>query len=297
MLFYEGYLGSHGQAGGTIYANTLYALHVGAKTVELIRLTATWSNPEYDTFVLVDGPPEPHPRHTYGAFGYVPQRDSVYLGFGACAHSPSTCPGGSPADDVWRYEVGTDTWARIEAPLPDAAIGGYGSVFAFLPGSDDLWAFSPRRDSSNWLNVYRFDMQAEAWSAKSSYGQDVAGLLHAVADPDRNLFWLWTALEGTAKLRRFDPATEQLEEVTSSPATLPSTGAMAYLTPHRSLLLYSAEADALWLYAPDSDTWTELSSPNDPNERIDHYLAYDPLDDVVVTFNVAGEFWAYRYTP
>ncbi|MCZ2250017.1 MAG: hypothetical protein LC111_14760 [Bacteroidia bacterium] len=290
ILFYEGYRGDHGQTAGSIYANAVYALTPADQTVRLLNLS-NWTNPSYNEHVQGPGPEMPHPRHTYGGFLYVPSQQSVYLGFGACSKS-SNCQ----KQDLWRYSVSSATWTKITAALPDGQIGGYNTVFGYLPGSEVLWAFSPRTDGSTWLNIYSFDLVASKWSAKVKYGKDVNGLEHVAPDPIGQRFLVATS--AAPRLAYFDPKEGKLTPFASVPAGFPTDQvAMTYVSKHKVIFVYSAKSKKVGIMDPATGNYTDIVHPTDPGERMDRYLAYDEANDVVAMFNSQGEYWVFRYVP
>ena len=174
ILFSEGYLGDHGQSGGSIYANTIYSLTTDDATVHLLHLSETWKNPAYDSFVSSVTPAaEPHPRHTYGGFTYASGRRTIYLVSGACAHDAATCT--LPGADAWKYDVTAQKWSALPA-VSDGRFGGYDGDLQKLPSEDKLWYFSPETSGSGWINVYSFDLTTEKWSAAIDYGTRINAL-------------------------------------------------------------------------------------------------------------------------
>ncbi len=287
ILFYEGYLGDHLQIGGSIYGNTLWALTPGDATVRFLHLTETWRNDSPDKFVATGPISEPHPRHTYADLTLVSHRRELYQLSGACGKSPE-CPG----PDFWRYDMKTERWSAITAPLPDT-IGGYEGTLTSLPGSNQLWAFSPEWWGSGWVNFFMFDITAGTWSARVNYGTRVWKLVHAVADPPRGRFLVWTA---DGAVHSFDPAKRILTRIADAP-TLPPSGAVAYMPKYDRFFFYGAASGIIWIYDPTAGTWTNLPHSGDPLLHIDHYLAYDAVNDVIATRARDGSYWTFRYVP
>jgi hypothetical protein len=69
-----------------------------------------------------------------------------------------------------------------------------------------------------------------------------------------------------------------------------------------SLLMYYGDT---WTYEYNTNTWTEMNSPNPPPARFSHSLSYDSESDMVVMFGgnlittslPCFETWAYHYQP
>lgn len=286
ILFYEGYNGSHNQAGSSIYANAVYSLTPADEKVCFVNLSTYWDNPTWDTYVTGSGPETPHPRHTYGAFKYVSKYKNIYMAFGACAHTASC-----DATNLWKYHVPTDTWTKITTPLPDAEIGGYDANFAYLPGSDTLWVFT--QNSGTWINLYAFNMADETWTQKINYGVRTYGSRHAAEDTLRRCV-LYLSATGYHFL---DPAAGSLVKFADTSDGLPANAVMTYIPKYDRYFIYSSGKKEVWTLNPADTTWTRIASNNDPGKRIDRYIAYDPMNDVVATFNVDGEFYVFRYKP
>jgi hypothetical protein len=292
LLFYEGYLGDHGQAGGSIYANTVYSLTTDDATVHLLHLTETWQNPAYDSFVSNIKPPsEPHPRHTYGAFAYASGRHAIYLVSGACQHDMATCT--LPGPDAWKYDVTGQQWSALPS-VSDGRFGGYDGDLQKLPSEDKLWYFSPETSGSGWINVYSFDLNAEKWSAAIDYGNRVAALKGVAQDLAGNRFVVW--IDNTNLLYFFDPKTQRLSPVPNVPVDFPHSGSTTAVSSNNLIIFYSPEAKEIWAFNPIKNVFTKVVHTSDPGKRIDRYLAYDPFARALVAFNVDNEFWLFRGT-
>jgi hypothetical protein len=302
ILFAEGYGGDRGQLpAGSIYANAIYSFNTASATVTFHNLSEGWRNTAYNQYVKDPAqPPAPHPRHTYGGFAYVPSKKSVYVLAGACLKSDA-CPGNQVqnAVDFWVYDFPRNQWRAITSPLPDGAIGGFDLVLSHLDGASELWAFSPDRSGSTFINIYVFNLDTETWSQAVPPGGSgrPSAIEYAVADPVRRSFLLWAKNgDGKSKLFRFDRLARVLTEIASSPSDL-GVGTMAYDVRDDHVLLYEPTKKLMRVYKPSSDTWSEIRAPGDPGERVDDYFVYDPVNDAFVTYTGAPQFWLFLYRP
>jgi len=292
ILFWEGYGGDHNQMGGSIYANAIYEFKPAAQTVRLLKLSTYWDNPAYNVFNPGSGPVTPHPRHSWGAFRYIPEYKAVYLGSGACG-------GGADSwicSDLWKYHSPSDTFIKINAAIPDSQLirPGYGVCYNHFPGSDTLWVFAP--DGGTWVQAYVFNLAAETWSRAIDYGTKTYGLSFTAEDPARGQILVWTS-EGFYFMER---ATAKMTRIANQPDTLPasaSAGVMAFLPKYGCYFIYSPSSAQAWIMNPADTSWHRVADNNDPGKRIDRYFVYDPLNDVLATFNVDNEYHVFRYKP
>jgi hypothetical protein len=294
ILFWEGYIGSHNQVSGSIYANAVYELKPAAETVRMLKLSTYWDNPGYNVFNPGSGPVTPFPRHTWGSFRYIPEYKSVYLGSGACGGGA----GSWICSDFWKYHIPTDSFIKIDAVIQDSALirPGYAVRYNYFPGSDTLWAFAG--DVGSWVQAYAFNLATEVWSSRINYGPRTYGLAFTAEDPSRGQILVWTA-QGFFFM---DRAMARMERIANQPDTSllssrGSDGVMAYIPKHDCYFIYDPDSAQVWVMHPADTSWTRVTDNNDPGKRIDMYFAYDPVNDVVATFNVSGEFHVFRYKP
>jgi hypothetical protein len=287
ILFFEGYGGSHNQInGGGIYANAIYSFLPANETVRLINVSTYWINTGYSAYVAGSGPETPHPRHTYGGFKYVPKYKNIYMAFGACAHAPNC-----DTKDMWKYHIPTDTWTKIAAPWPDNDLGGYDANFLHLPGSDTLWVFT--QNSGTWISLHAFNMADETWSQKIDYGVRTHSSRHGAEDTLRRRM-LYLSSTGYHFL---EPSTGALTKFADTTDGLPANAVMTYIPKYDRYFIYSRWDQEIWILNPADTSFELAANNNDPGKRIDRYITYDPLNDVIATFNVDNEYHVFRYKP
>lgn len=299
ILFYEGYVGSHGHKY-SIYANAMYSLEPAEKTVRLVNLSTHWkSGGGHYRYQATKAPPSPYPRHTWGAFIYVPKYKRVYIGTGAAG-----AENGKKADTFWSYDVAKNAWTDVTGKKPGPT--GYQTHFAHFAGSDTLWVFTNRGGS--WMNLYAFDMKKQAWAEKQIGRTNGFGASHVAIDAKRKLALVRASFRKpfASAFAIFDPAKKSLTPL-KHPPEISTSSRMAYIPKHDKFFIHDPGGRKKkgedggkgkdWVYDPADSKFTQVKASNGDTLRMDNYLTYDALNDIVVIYTIKNQFKVFRYVP
>ena len=289
VLFYEGHKGSHGHKY-SIYANAMYSLKPAEKTVSLVDLSTGWkSGGGYYRYQRTESPPSPYPRHTWGALIHIPKYKRVYIGPGAAG-----AENGKKANTFWSYDVEKDAWTDVTGKLPGPT--GYQTHFAHFAGSDTLWVFSTRTGA--WMNLYAFDMKKQEW-AKEQVGRTRGfSLGHVAVDTKRKRALVRASFRRpfASYFAIFDPEKKTLTPI-KHPGEIKNKARMAYIPRHDMFFIHDPEEGTDWIYDPEKGEFGQIEASNGDKQRIDNYLTYDPVNDIIVIYTLKGGFKVFRYVP
>ena len=289
ILFYEGYKGSHGHKY-SIYANALYSLRPAEKTVGLVNLSTGWrSGGGWYRYQRTQSPPSPYPRHTWGALIHVPKYKRVYIGPGAAG-----AENGKKANTFWSYDIEKDTWTDVTGKRPGPT--NYQTHFAHFGDSDILWIFSSRK--GNWTNLYAFDMRKQDW-AKEQVGRTRGfSVQHVAVDTKRKraLVRISSRQPFASNFSIFDPGKKTLTPI-RHPKEITRKARMAYIPRHDTFFIHDPEGGKDWICNPGKGEFRPIEASNGDKLRMDNYLAYDPVNDIVVIYTISGQFKVFRYVP
>lgn len=168
-------------------------------------------------------------------------------------------------NDFYRFDINANEWtqlADLEYNIIEAATGVIGNKVYVVAGySEDLGYLSQMRI---------FDLGTETWSDGPEFpGTNRTSPYHYVLDGKLYVGLGRVGLSTFEDLWRFDPATEEWEEVSGFPgtefdfstSTFLTKGGYGYVIARQEF--EDSEVD-LWRYDPVNDLWEQLSSFYDP---------------------------------
>lgn len=286
ILFLEGYSNDADQPN-SIYSNAVYEWRVDERVVRMLSFV-NWTSIGDNGYVPGPGPAsDPHPRHPYGAFRYHAGQDAVYMAFGACVRS-SNCD----VSSTWRYDTALNTWSEATELTAGERFGGFDTCFETV--GNNVWAISPRNDSSGWIQIAALDVDSNTWADAVPFrdvdDEEVAGLVDTARHDDESeiLIWAW------GQLSRFSPTSATTTQRIAGPpdVSLEQSGAIAFGA--GVYLFYFPELGETWALDPTDDSWL-LVDAFGPADRIDRYLEYDAFNDLFVMFSAEGEFYSLQF--
>jgi len=180
-----------------------------------------------------------------------------------------------PLDDLWRYDLVTDAWQRVE-PMGDGPSARFGHVAVWLVGVG-LVIWSGQAGSDFFNDLWALDPVSETWTRLPDGGAVPAaryGSCGAIGPDDR----LWIS-HGFAHSGRFDDtraydfgAGQWTDIVPTGERPIKRCLHDCLWTPDGRFLLYAGQTDAepalgdLWSLDPVSATWTRQPQP-EPEAR------------------------------
>lgn len=288
ILFWEGYKGSHGQQY-SIYANAIYSLTPADRTVKLINLSTGWkSGGGHYMYQPTSQPASPYPRHTWGAFTYVPKYKRIYIGTGAAGAAHAK------ANNYWSYDVTKRTWTDVTGTLPGPT--GFQTHFAHFTDSDTLWVFS--KATGGWTCIYAFDMSKQSWAEKHIGKTDAFELSHVAVDRKRGKALVRVSFRKPFESRFavFDPAKPELTPI-PHPAQITERARMVYIPRHDRYFIHDPASGTDWTCDPATGQFRQIKASPGDKLRMDNYIVYDEANDLVVIYTIEDQFKLFRYVP
>ena len=315
VLFYDRWIDRpHG--GYTIYGNCLFAFDPAAARLTPLKID-NWTKREpkgggYRTLALPanDREPTPCPRHVYHAFEYVPDLQAVFICNGAnqtALNKQGKLVGHDLCDGLWRIDLKTTRWTRIEAPgCPPNRL-------------DDAMAYCPDTKSLVYTGTNRqlwiFDIAKEQWrKAKHSppagptMGQtifyDRSRRRMLLAGGGRLDAWKDDKAGRFRELYAFDPRSEKVTRLADCPTALYAAH-LAYDSKRKLFLTVAVfdkkeQPSGMFAYDPAEDAWHTIKPANAIPPHRNWFgwmqLVYDPHHDCFIG-KVNDTFFAFRYLP
>lgn len=178
---------------------------------------------------------------------------------------------GTASDELWRFDLVTDSWTRIEATGPGPS-ARFGHVAVWVEGVG-LVIWSGQAGSSFFSDLWAFDPVAEAWRELPAAGTVPParyGSCGALGPDGR----LWISHGFTEDSGRFAD-TVAYDFSASAWADMTPSGDLPVVrclhdclwTPDGRLVLYAGQTTGvpaigdLWTYDPETAAWTEQPEP------------------------------------
>jgi hypothetical protein len=308
-----------------IYANAVFGLDASTGRYRLYDVPHWRDNiplPEN----LTD--PGPAPRHTYGAWTYAPETQSVYLWSGAnrrvtsgsrsefltavesYVHPSLVSETGEIILGFWRYDFRDHQWHRL--PFPDDAAHGVELEMAYVPSQQRIYLFKSLR-AFHEPNVWSFDVVSETWTRESletSYDAFPASFYDTRRE--RIVFMMmedfWEGRQDFVHdLGAFDPETKTFTELPvegERPQGLePGNDGMTYHPGYDIYFAWSGDASSTgsWIYDPKTHRWSRFLAdvPVPPVDGVQHWkLEYDWEHDLLVLCRqTTPQYYALRLCP
>ncbi|HXX93641.1 MAG TPA: hypothetical protein VEN81_08400 [Planctomycetota bacterium] len=310
VLFYDRWYDKpHG--GYTIYGNCLFSFDPSsAKLTPLV--VDHWRKEDTPSggYRTVAGPrqaaePTPCSRHVYHGFDYVSPLKSVFLTNGAnqSAQGDDGRLGHDLTADTWRYDLGKQSWTRIESPKhPPNRL-------------EDGMAWSPEIDSIVYAGhgkIWILNLGRGEWrEAREKLPRYHMGMVVVHDAPRKRMLFAgggdydqWkTKAGGFNTLYAFDPKTESVTRLADCPTALCRAG-LSHDTKRDLFLVVAAfkgegieQPSGLFVYDPAKDAWSRARVTGElPLEKGWMPLCYDSNLDRLVGM-VRETFYTFRYDP
>jgi len=188
---------------------------------------------------------------------------------------------GAALGDLWRYDLATDTWSRLEPASPPPARWGHVAAWHDLVGLL-IWSGQASADAF-FDDIWAYDPQADAWQPLPSGGPLPIARYGSCGGigPDGRL-WVshgFTHDEGRFRdTRAYDVASGQWADVTPASGPVERCLHDCLWTSDGRLVLYAGQTTGLpalgdlWTYDPTTNAWTE-QPPGPPPARQLYALA------------------------
>ncbi len=318
VLFYDRWLDKrHG--GGTIYGNCLFAFDAAKGIVTPLKVDNWTVQHNPSSYWTIERPenatdPTPCPRHTYHAFDYVPEENSVYICNGA---NGTAAVGGKlvwekECENTWRLDLRTMTWTRIATetfPRNDLDAG-----MAYCPdtrsiiytGKGKIWIFD--LPTGRWRKG-KHDVPTGGGGQTIVYDPPRKRMLIAggmVTDPSVAVANRKKKDASCDKMYALDPTTESITRLADCPTALNETS-LAYDSKHDVFVIAVTihfPADGLpsgtFVYDPQRDKWATIPAATpapDPNYWAGWMrMCYDQANDCFIGLLIYDRWYAMRYT-
>lgn len=316
IVFYEGYTDPGGDPrGSSIYASALYDYDLESRVRRALKIS-NWDAGEPDYPIEPDNTLDPTPanRHTYKAFAYVPDTNSIYMVTGANGRSTSL-PDGIDLNTLWEYDLGQGvdgSWTAHTAHPGGCCPNSNGvhileGHLNYVPGTNRLWLMANN-------TVYTIDLNTKQWSQVTPSGDTRRGW-ESSSTVDTNRAWI--VIYGgdcsaapcndedndSNKLTRYDTSTHVFADIGTSDGPTKS-GRIVYDPDHDVYIVVTVDnPPQTWVYNPSNDVWLQLDPEADPptvstddDNDTQGYIAYDDLNDVVI-WATPGNYYVFRYQP
>jgi len=289
-----------------IYASSVFGMDAASGTYTLYKATNWESSKTPSELNKTD--PTPAPRHTYGAWVYVPEKKSAYLWSGA----NKTLGGGKDEQmGFWVFSFETGKWRRLDK-CRNYPPGGFEQEMVWAPKLKKIYLFIPL-SGFHQDNVWSFDVDKEAWTSEGAKTRYECYAACFYDETRQTAVFPMAENREVAKtgkvhdLGAYHLETKKFEVLPvegGRPGNVsPGNDAWCHLTKHDLYFGWSGgDGDENWVYDPNTRKWRQfLPAKNIPVKAQMHVkIEYDSKNDLLVVCRQekgAGQWWALRFDP
>ena len=282
----------------SIYGNVLWVFNSVDNTITMENVSHWINTGGSDAWVPTDNT-TPGPRHMYAQAAYVPNKNAVYFWGGACERY-SSC-----GNTMWRYNLGTETWARYDNVAGYTTFQGQEAAMVYDSHNNVLVAHGENVGSYGSTGVWSIanDNGWEKYSSSPNPGSNQAWGPSLVYDPVRFRVLLFGGgpYGGTSNyLWSFDAGLKiwtRLYPLTSPPAR--QHAGFVYDSRRDIFVLYGGTGvgtylNDTWIYHPNNNTWEQVaianSVPTTTGGSVQSKFAYDNNTDTYYALVPNGSY-------
>jgi hypothetical protein len=192
---------------------------------------------------------------------------------------------------MWYYTPATDTWTKC--PIEMEENGRYDFNFIHFPRSDTIWIVV--KNIGTWTKLRAFDMATETWSDLLDYGIPTFSKSWDADEDTLRQEALVSSDGDPVRFYIFEPTDHSFTELDNVPSALSGNHAIVYIPKHDLYFIHDYANGTDWTFHPADRTWQQVQTTDSPADRIDRYIVYDPLNDLIIIDN--NPFHAIRFVP
>lgn len=175
------------------YGNELYALRLDTLSVERLTDPGLPTAPTGSCVAAIANGSQPNSRHTYDGIEYIAGADKMFVFGGSLA-----CHVGNFGADTWTFDFGTSRWQRMQ-PSGPTPWGDAGVMTAYDPATGLVYLHDR-------IHLYSYDVNADAYTRRTSAGTSLGYHMAATIDPSRKKFVMigWDSSAGAGRVYTVD---------------------------------------------------------------------------------------------
>lgn len=251
--------------------------------------------------------------------GDIPPLDAL-IGYGLDTESGQVVAFNLVPTETWSYDLSTQNWElRSPAKQPETTPENprFGAPMAYDAESDRLILFGGGSPWFMYGDTWAYDYNTDTWEEMSPENPPSPRGMYATAyDAESDRVLLWGGFTGTeeddVRMWAYDYNTDTWEglENVDGPQEHHERHGMVYLPHLDRILMYSGMLEdegvlpaQTWLYDYNTNTWTEVETPNSPPAMGMYGMAYDPTSEKVVVFggemtskyarDISNDIWVF----